>query len=79
MKYCACEKEEACLMESCAVCLTAYEKSEGIINCNTVALGFSEEQKELAKKALKSCKDRKGENIEEWAKKLASDVCNAND
>ena len=83
IKHCACVLEQCCLMESCAKCLTLHEareaKKECCGKCSIISLGFSDETKELAKKAVEKCDSCKNEDIDKWAKKLASDVCNAND
>jgi len=85
VEYCYCTLDKRCMEESCVKCLTLYENLESNKCCgkckeeNLVSLGFSDETKELAKRAVEKCNSCKNENIEEWAKKLANDVCSLTD
>lgn len=55
----------ACVKEECCMMASCAE-------CLTIC------ERKL-KKAVEICESRKNENVEEWAKKLANDVCNADD
>lgn len=66
MNKCYCRDEEACIRIDCNACAK-------------IACELPDSTIELAKKAVKALEERKNENIEDWAFRLAEEPSRLND